>query len=111
MNIQFGATFNLAHSLNQMLYFRPRNKFEETEQLLPRRRRHASRQRSADDFTKSGRIAANLIARRHGVKFVSKHPGLTAMNWIQFGRLIHSIYGAAGSCRTSTGFRTSACLR
>ena len=31
MNIQFGATFNLAHSLNQMLYFRPRNKFEELD--------------------------------------------------------------------------------
>jgi len=28
-NIFLGATFNLAHSLDQMLYFRPRNKFEE----------------------------------------------------------------------------------
>ncbi len=30
-NVYFGATFNLAHSLDQMLYFRPRNKFEELE--------------------------------------------------------------------------------
>ncbi len=30
-NVYFGATFNLGHSLDQMLYFRPRNKFEELE--------------------------------------------------------------------------------
>jgi phytoene desaturase len=28
-NVFFGATFNLAHNLTQMLYFRPRNRFEE----------------------------------------------------------------------------------
>lgn len=28
-----GATFNLAHTLDQMLYFRPRNKFEELENV------------------------------------------------------------------------------
>ena len=28
-NVYMGATFNLAHSLDQMLYLRPRNKFEE----------------------------------------------------------------------------------
>jgi len=30
-NVYFGATFNLAHSLDQMLIFRPRNKFNELE--------------------------------------------------------------------------------
>jgi len=30
-NVYKGATFNLAHSLNQMLYFRPHNKFQELE--------------------------------------------------------------------------------
>jgi len=30
-NVFYGATFNLAHSLDQMLYFRPRNRFEELE--------------------------------------------------------------------------------
>jgi phytoene desaturase len=29
-----GATFNLAHTLDQMLYFRPRNKFEELDNLF-----------------------------------------------------------------------------
>lgn len=32
-NVFFGATFNLAHSLDQMLYLRPRNKFEELRNL------------------------------------------------------------------------------
>lgn len=31
MGIYKGATFNLAHNLSQMLYFRPHNKFEEIE--------------------------------------------------------------------------------
>tara|TARA_R110002096_G_scaffold273422_9_gene467296 strand:- start:33316 stop:34842 length:1527 start_codon:yes stop_codon:yes gene_type:complete len=30
-NIHLGATFNLAHSLNQMLHFRPRNRFEDLD--------------------------------------------------------------------------------
>ena len=32
-NVYLGATFNLAHSINQMLYFRPHNKFEELDGL------------------------------------------------------------------------------
>ena len=28
-SVYLGATFNLAHSMKQMLYFRPHNKFEE----------------------------------------------------------------------------------
>jgi phytoene desaturase len=31
LNIFRGATFNLAHSLNQMLHFRPRNRFEDLD--------------------------------------------------------------------------------
>ncbi len=31
MNIYRGATFNLAHTLNQMLWFRPRNRFEDLQ--------------------------------------------------------------------------------
>jgi len=30
-NIHLGATFNLAHNLNQMLHFRPRNRFEDLD--------------------------------------------------------------------------------
>jgi phytoene desaturase len=32
-NIYIGATFNLAHNLSQMLYFRPHNKYEELKNL------------------------------------------------------------------------------
>ena len=32
-NVYLGATFNLAHSINQMLYFRPHNKFQELDRL------------------------------------------------------------------------------
>jgi len=44
MTIQFGATFNLAHSLNQMLCFRPRNKFEELDCCCISRRHGAALQ-------------------------------------------------------------------
>lgn len=30
-NVYLGATFNLAHSIKQMLYFRPHNRFEELD--------------------------------------------------------------------------------
>lgn len=33
MGVHLGATFNLAHSLDQMLYFRPHNRFEDVEGL------------------------------------------------------------------------------
>jgi phytoene dehydrogenase-like protein len=72
MNIQFGATFNLAHSLGQMLYFRPRNKFEELDHCcLVGGGTHPGS--GLPTIYESGRIAANLIARRHGVEFVSKN--------------------------------------
>ena len=72
MNIQFGATFNLAHSLRQMLYFRPRNKFEELDNCyLVGGGTHPGS--GLPTIYESGRIAANLIARRHGVEFVSKN--------------------------------------
>lgn len=72
MNIQFGATFNLAHSLRQMLYFRPRNKFEELDNCyLVGGGTHPGS--GLPTIYESGRIAANLIARRHGVEFVSSN--------------------------------------
>ena len=72
MNIQFGATFNLAHSLNQMLYFRPRNKFEELGNCyLVGGGTHPGS--GLPTIYESGRITANLIARRHGVEFISKN--------------------------------------
>ncbi len=72
MNIQFGATFNLAHSLKQLLYFRPRNKFEELDNCyLVGGGTHPGS--GLPTIYESGRIAANLIARRHGVEFDSKN--------------------------------------
>jgi phytoene desaturase len=72
MNIQFGATFNLAHSLGQMLYFRPRNKFEELDHCyLVGGGTHPGS--GLPTIYESGRIAANLISRRYGVAFVSKN--------------------------------------
>lgn len=72
MNIQFGATFNLAHSLGQMLYFRPRNKFEELDNCyLVGGGTHPGS--GLPTIYESGRIAANLISRRHGASFVSKN--------------------------------------
>lgn len=70
MNIHLGATFNLAHSLGQMLYFRPHNKFEELENCyLVGGGTHPGS--GLPTIYESGRIAANLIARRYGVEFES----------------------------------------
>jgi len=72
MNIQFGATFNLAHSLSQMLYFRPRNQFEELDHCyLAGGGTHPGS--GLPTIYESGRIAANLISRRYDVEFVSKN--------------------------------------
>jgi phytoene desaturase len=71
-NIQFGATFNLAHTLKQMLYFRPHNQFEELDNCyLVGGGTHPGS--GLPTIYESGRIAANLIARRHGVPFFSRN--------------------------------------
>ena len=72
MNVQFGATFNLAHSLNQMLYLRPRNKFEELDNCyLVGGGTHPGS--GLPTIYESGRIAANLISNLHVVEYVSKN--------------------------------------
>ncbi|NTV51967.1 MAG: phytoene desaturase [Candidatus Firestonebacteria bacterium] len=71
-NVFYGATFNLAHSLKQMLYFRPRNRFEELEHCyLTGGGTHPGS--GLPTIYESGRITANLISRQHGVSFVSKN--------------------------------------
>ena len=71
-NIHFGATFNLAHKLSQMMYFRPRNKFEELGHCyLVGGGTHPGS--GLPTIYESGRIAANLISRAYGVNFVSKN--------------------------------------
>ncbi len=69
-NIYLGATFNLAHTINQMLYSRPRNKFEEFENCyLVGGGTHPGS--GLPTIYESGRISANLISLEHGVKFKS----------------------------------------
>ena len=72
MNIQYGATFNLAHSFMQMLYFRPHNKFEELDNCyLVGGGTHPGS--GLPTIYESGRIAANLISKQHSVPFESKN--------------------------------------
>ena len=72
MGVHLGATFNLAHTLFQMLYFRPHNKFEELDHCyLAGGGTHPGS--GLPTIYESGRIAANLICREHGVPFVSKN--------------------------------------
>ena len=71
-NIQFGATFNLAHSLNQMMHLRPRNKFEDLGNCyLVGGGTHPGS--GLPTIYESGRIAANMISKRHGAVFISKN--------------------------------------
>jgi phytoene desaturase len=70
LNVYAGATFNLAHSWDQMIHLRPRNKFEEVDNCyLAGGGTHPGS--GLPTIYESGRIAANLISRRHGVEFTS----------------------------------------
>lgn len=70
LNVFEGATFNLAHSWDQMIHLRPRNKFEEVDNCyLAGGGTHPGS--GLPTIYESGRIAANLISRRHGVEFTS----------------------------------------
>jgi len=59
-DVYFGATFNLAHTLTQMLYFRPRNRFEELKNCyLVGGGTHPGS--GLPTIYESGRISANLL--------------------------------------------------
>jgi phytoene desaturase len=63
-----GATFNLAHTLNQMLYFRPRNRFEELRRCwLAGGGTHPGS--GLPTIYESARITANLISKQYGLPF------------------------------------------
>ncbi|MEM4598769.1 MAG: phytoene desaturase family protein [Candidatus Diapherotrites archaeon] len=67
-NVYKGATFNLAHNLSQMLYFRPRNKFEEAENCwLVGGGTHPGS--GLPTIYESARITANLISKKHGISY------------------------------------------
>lgn len=72
LNVYAGATFNLAHSWDQMIHLRPRNKFEEVDNCyLTGGGTHPGS--GLPTIYESGRIAANLISRKYGVKFTSSN--------------------------------------
>jgi phytoene desaturase len=65
-HVYTGATFNLAHNLMQMLYFRPRNQFEEVENCyLVGGGTHPGS--GLPTIYESGRITANLLSDKYGV--------------------------------------------
>jgi phytoene desaturase len=67
-NIYTGATFNLAHNLLQMLWFRPRNEFEEVKNCyLVGGGTHPGS--GLPTIYESGRITANLISKKYGLPF------------------------------------------
>ena len=67
-NVYLGATFNLAHTMTQMLYFRPHNRFEEIDNLfLVGGGTHPGS--GLPTIYESARISSNLISRKHGVPF------------------------------------------
>lgn len=72
-NVYYGATFNLGHNLTQMLYFRPRNKFEclDNTYLVGGGTHPGS---GLPTIYESGRITANLISQKHGVSFKPPTP-------------------------------------
>jgi phytoene desaturase len=67
-NVFEGATFNLAHNLGQMIYLRPRNQFEDLDRCyLVGGGTHPGS--GLPTIYESGRIAANLICRKYGMRF------------------------------------------
>ena len=66
-NIFIGATFNLAHTLNQMLHFRPQNKLKGFDNLyLVGGGTHPGS--GLPTIYESARITANLIDKNYGTK-------------------------------------------
>lgn len=67
-DVHLGATFNLAHNIGQMIYLRPRNRFEELEHCyLAGGGTHPGS--GLPTIYESGRITANLISRYYNIEF------------------------------------------
>ncbi len=63
-----GATFNLAHNLGQMLFFRPHNKFEELNNCyIVGGGTHPGS--GLPTIYETGRITANLISKKYSIKY------------------------------------------
>jgi len=82
-NVNLGATFNLAHNMGQLLYFRPRNKFEELEHCyLVGGGTHPGS--GLPSLFASGRITSNVLCKHYGVEFPRPTP-LLHKNLIEAG--------------------------
>jgi phytoene desaturase len=73
VSVYLGATFNMAHSWDQMLYFRPRNKFElfDNTYLVGGGTHPGS---GLPTIFESARISSNLISDKYGVAHVQPTP-------------------------------------
>ena len=68
-----GATFSLAHTIGQLLYFRPHNRFQEIEHCyLVGGGTHPGS--GLPTIYESGRITANMISARFGVPYERPSP-------------------------------------
>jgi phytoene desaturase len=73
MGVYKGATFNLSHSLDQMLYFRPHNRFEQIDGVyLVGGGTHPGS--GLPTIYESGRISANLLCDDVGVAYAAPRP-------------------------------------
>lgn len=67
MNVFMGATFNLSHTLDQMLYFRPHNRLKGFENIyLVGGGTHPGS--GLPTIYESGRISSNLLCESHGME-------------------------------------------
>ncbi|MDD3627756.1 MAG: phytoene desaturase family protein, partial [bacterium] len=67
-NVYLGATFNLGHNIPQMLYWRPRNKFEKLQHCyLVGGGTHPGS--GLPTIYESARISSNLLCKHYGIKF------------------------------------------
>jgi phytoene desaturase len=72
-NVHLGATFNIGHELLQMMYFRPRNRFEEFSNCyLAGGGTHPGS--GLPTIYESARISANMLCKKHGVAFTPPGP-------------------------------------
>lgn len=68
MDVFMGATFNLAHTLDQMLYLRPHNRMKGYENLyLVGGGTHPGS--GLPTIYESGRLSSNLLCDRHGMNY------------------------------------------
>jgi phytoene desaturase len=67
-NVFLGATFSLSHKFSQLLYWRPRNQFQELAQCyLVGGGTHPGS--GLPTIYESARISSNLICKKHGVSY------------------------------------------